>query len=378
MKRRKGFTLDWYKELGWRANPFEDKVLKPISYFITGYAEERQKLNYFIIEKQPFGTIAGDKGMGKTALLQWVMGEMKRYKSRTRALYIKGSDLTRKHFLDILCRSAMGTSEHVAFRGWYALRLHKAASWLKNKLKMEEKEDDFYKYIHHKNYQDLMKVKMFLHTKLQERGVLFLIDDVGGLPDNTMELMKELYAAEVQLQVILAGTPEEIKTCGGRHFGQKDTLKIKLSPLNYAEVRDLLKKRIKAVGGEDIWPVDDIALSELWKKAEESPQGLLKVCYDWTVKQALKGLRAPKKRRKEKEIVFDQGAAFDMPSEVMEADSAGELHHKDLLHMKEKPEVKTSDYNIKVKDHGGEAIVMDFDTKNSSKYKIKEVKKKKR
>lgn len=372
----KKFTLDWYKELGWRANPFEDKVLKPIEFFLTGYDEERHKINYFIIEKEPYGTISAAEGLGKTALLQWIISEMKRYRSRASALYFRGSELDALTFVDTLCHSVLSRSETVGMKTFFGLRLDRAAAYLKERYGVGKAlEENYYNNLRNKNYSDFMKLKVFLHPRLSERGVLFLIDDCGELPEKTIALIRELYANKLPLQVILAGTEEEIAI--GKHFGVKDTLKIVLSPQKYAQARDIVKKRIAAVGGEDIWPMDDTILSDFWHKANNNPRNLLKICYDYCVKQALKGVK-PLKTKKEEHIVFDREPGFEMPPDVKGAEERGELPpHIPLEAEKETlptEEERGSEYQIRVKDHSSDSIMMDSsEEKTSGKYRIREV-----
>ena len=378
----KKLTLDWYRELGWRANPFEDKILAPIEFFLSGFDDERHRINYFIIEKEPFGTIVGGMGMGKSALLQWVVTEMRKYRSRAVALYATGSELNPEVLLDRLCHAVLSKPEHVGMHSFFGLRLHKAVDYVKNKWNVDTKkvDDSFYHNIHRKDYSDLMKVKMFLHPRMKDRNVVVLVDDCGGLSEKTLGLFRELLGAQLPLQIVLAGDEEEIGIA--KHLGAKDTLKIKLHELTYKQLRDLIKKRVVAVGGDDIWPLDDTTLSGLWDKAEHCPKKILKACYDFSVKQALKGVK-PLKIKREERVEYDEASGFDLPSDVKAAEERGELpEHKALADIDSKKDEERSgavEYQIRVKSSGEGTIPIDFgDSEEKHKrggYRIREVSK---
>ena len=51
-KEEKQFIYYWPKEFSWTTDPFKKGIAEPIEHFISGYEEERKKINYFVIEKQ--------------------------------------------------------------------------------------------------------------------------------------------------------------------------------------------------------------------------------------------------------------------------------------------------------------------------------------
>ena len=67
------FIFDWDKELGWKKNPFLEKILNPPDRFIVGYIQERLKINLFVIKKYDFGIIYGNPGTGKTTISKYLL-----------------------------------------------------------------------------------------------------------------------------------------------------------------------------------------------------------------------------------------------------------------------------------------------------------------
>ena len=45
----KQFIYFWYKELGWKNDPFAVKHPEPVQEYISGYENEKKKINYAII-----------------------------------------------------------------------------------------------------------------------------------------------------------------------------------------------------------------------------------------------------------------------------------------------------------------------------------------
>jgi len=84
----KEFVLDWENALGYKENPYKNKIIAPVSKYIADFELEKEKLNLFIISNKKFGTIIGENGSGKTILLKWLEEQLQKFKSRIVIRYI--------------------------------------------------------------------------------------------------------------------------------------------------------------------------------------------------------------------------------------------------------------------------------------------------
>ncbi len=265
------FVFDWTKKLGFKKNPFQSEIPQPIDDFFAGYGEERKDLNYFVLEKHPFGTISGEEGTGKTTVLKWIKSQLKNHKDKVRVAYINASELNKERDL---------------IKG---LTLPLMNVYEKNVAKKQEK-------------LRLEKVGKFIYSKLEEsQRLLILIDDVGGLPERYLSLFKYFYKNKIGVQIIAAGTEKEIRESNIRHVHEKDWLDISLDGLEYENMKDLLHKRIKNYGQEGIFPFQEEMVESLYQKTEGNPKNFLKECREKAVKLALDKDYIEKEREKVEE-----------------------------------------------------------------------------
>jgi len=124
MRRKKQFTLKWFKEFGWLNNPFRLEIFNPVERYIAGLEKERQKINYFIIENYPFGTIKGDKGQGKTMLLLWLKQSLKDYKGTIFSDYYK-AEKRGVSLSEQVIDSLTGISDKLVMGSLFKLKLKK-------------------------------------------------------------------------------------------------------------------------------------------------------------------------------------------------------------------------------------------------------------
>jgi len=242
------FIIDWDRELGWKRNPFEPRVLDPPDKFISGYIQERLKINLFVIKKYNFGVIHGEPGTGRTTLLKWMEFELKKHKNKLYANYISGKNLT-------------GEKETIKRIIWPFIKPYHMLAKPHEKLTMNTLGD-------------------FLRKKLKKKRLVLLVDDIGSISDLAMVVLKKLYMADVPVQIIVSGTTKEIDNSGILEIGGKDYLKISLKKMDYNDLRTMIKKRVEAAGGKDILPFNDSELKKLAKQIDYNPKKLIEVCYN--------------------------------------------------------------------------------------------------
>src|SRR3990167_2130963 len=95
----KQFIYYWYKELGWRKDPFHPSQFK--SRLLAGFEEERKALNSFILERKALCFLEGSEGSGKSSLISWLVHELQ-LRSDIKVLHSTGKEETKQDFLDLL------------------------------------------------------------------------------------------------------------------------------------------------------------------------------------------------------------------------------------------------------------------------------------
>ncbi len=328
------FIIEWDKELGWKQNPFISKIGYPPDKFIAGYNEERLKINLFVIKKYFFGIITGDKGAGKTALLRWMEYELSKHKDKLYANFILGKTLTNeRETLKYMVMPLLGP-------------LHKIIN-KQEKLSVNNIYD-------------------FLKKKLAKKRLILLIDDVNEISDLSRTLLKSLFETDLQIQVIVSGTKEEIEKSEIKEITNKESLRINLPKLEFAELRLMLKKRIEAVGGKDILPFTDEEIKRLIKKSDNNPKKLLELCYNdateisvekWHNEKALyesnlKKLEIEEKAREEK-LKLDEK---EYTERIRQKQSEEKVLIKEEEEMLERQDIEDNDLSVTDDDLENELI----------------------
>lgn len=251
MITKSDFVLEWDKALGFRGDPFADKIFAPINTFLVNRKDEREKLNWFFIKNYRYGAIIGEEGVGKTTLLLWLEDRLKKY-NRIHAVYINAAifkeqiNIPQKMIIPLLS--------------------------LKEKLISKP----------HKKLlsADLLE---FLQKKLGQKAATLIIDNAHQLTDKNLELIKSFRKEGLKLQVIVASIPKEYEKSRLGELGQ-DELGITLRRLTFEEAKEMLVRRIEAFGGKGLHPFQEPDLKSLYDKADKNPGEFLRFCRDEAIK----------------------------------------------------------------------------------------------
>lgn len=310
---RKQFTLDWHKELGWKENPFTQQCLEPIEYFITGHEEERQKLNYFVIQHQPFGTISADKGCGASTMALWLRDELQKYKRRTSVVYIPLTGVGSIDFLHRIITSTLGVGEKALINSYFRMGGNSLQKSIGKKLKWGWlSKESFYAQIAAKKYTSLDAIRGFLAEKLKDRPIVIILDQTEHMHKQHAQILQSFFFAHLPVQVVAVGTKESIARSPLKLLQKKDALRINLQKLTPHEMRDLIAKRILYFGGENISPLNDAILKKFYEKSEKNPRQILAMCQEHCVKAALESM-------KQKQIAKQQENAIAAGKEPVKA-----------------------------------------------------------
>ena len=106
-------VLDWQKKLGYSRDPFDPNIPKPASKYLVGVKALQERVNLFLIKDERFGTIAGDKGRGKTMFLTWIDEELAPQKTHLQH-YIDARQSKREDIVNLLLASRLTFMEKIS------------------------------------------------------------------------------------------------------------------------------------------------------------------------------------------------------------------------------------------------------------------------
>ena len=249
--KKSDFVLEWDRALGFRGDPFADKIFTPINKFLVDRKDEKEKLNWFFIKNYFYGVIVGEPGVGKTTMLKWLEDRLRKY-NRIHAVYINAAVF--KEQVNIM---------------------HKMITPLLS----------FYERVITKPHTKLLSADFlgFLKKKLGHKSVALLIDNAQHLTDKNLEMIKGLRKQGLKLQVTITSTQKEYEKSRLAEIGQ-DELNITLRRLIFDEAKEMIKLRVKAFGGKGIYPFSEEDLKKLYEKADKNPREFIRLCRDKAIK----------------------------------------------------------------------------------------------
>ena len=256
-KKHDQFIVDWNKKLGWSNDPFSENLKANIRDYIGGYETERMKINLFVLQRYNFGVLSGDSGMGKTTILKWMLSELKKYKQKIIAGYIDGNKM--KGPLSCI-KEVINPVENIFEK--LIIRPHKEL--------------------------DLDTLIPFIRRKLRNKRLILLIDDIGKVSDFGIELLKKMFKSSLNMQLIIAGTKDEIATSEIKDLIAADHLHIELKSMKYEDFKDMVSARIELVGGKGTQPFTDAVLQMIQKECKGNPQIALQMLHSCATEFSLK------------------------------------------------------------------------------------------
>ena len=269
------FIYYWYRVFKWKENPFDKKDLEPISNYISGYQDERKKLNYFIIEKQPLCHIYGEDGFGKTTLLKWLIVQLSRYKDRVMVDFVD-KDIKINEIVKLLINPLLSLREKTII-GSNIFNIEKLAGMINdNNLKIIYESI----YLKKRNFE-FINLKSFLSSRLGSKHLVLIIDDFDKLNQDVMKLVQMLIESDINMQVMLSSTKDHLE------IKKKDCLNVHLNGMTFESALGMVTKRIMSVNGIGYEPFSDDELKRLYEKSNKNPVEFLNLCKKKAIKKAL-------------------------------------------------------------------------------------------
>jgi len=229
---------NWLKTMNWGKNPF---ILNIEPSLFVGYEEQLKKLVNHIEEGHKVALITGATGSGKTTLLKLIEEEF--------------------------------SSKYVVF-------------YVSKPPKKDELVDLFLSKFKPSLLERLFHVNVRLHTlpdyvnKKNKRKILFLLDEAHEANIEVLEWLRTISDQVENMQIILAGLPviEDMLRKNLETLQSRIVTRITLTTLTREDTRELIKKRIESVGGEDIKPFTEECVDEIYRKTGGFPREVLKFC----------------------------------------------------------------------------------------------------
>jgi type II secretory pathway predicted ATPase ExeA len=245
------FVLDWEKALGFRSDPFVDKILEPANQFLVNRVDEKERVNWFFIKGYFFGSVVGEHGVGKTMLLKWLEERLRKY-AKVHCVYINAAVFREQiNLLNQLITPLLSYYEKI---------------WTKPHQRVVN-----FDYV------------AFLKRKLGSKSVALLIDNAHNLTDRNLEIIKGLHEEGLKIQIIVSTTQADFEKSRLGELGS-DELNISLRRLTFEESKELIRKRIEASGGSGTEPFTEEILKSIYERADKNPRQFLHLCRDEAIR----------------------------------------------------------------------------------------------
>lgn len=238
------FVLKWNKVFCWHDDPFKEALPQPVDEFFVCDKKKKSILNFFFVKQQPFGTITGEQGSGKTMFLHWLHWELKEHHPELVPCIISCDQKTVTE--EELIKNIM-----FPFLNMYQKTVSRPFEEL-----------------------DASGLAQYVKKKVSNKPFVLLIDEPQNMSEKALGVLLALEKSGVKLQMIVAGEKEGLrKSQAGK--GHKDALNFQLDGLDPALAIELLQKRIEAVGGTGTYPFDAQKIRVLCQQTNGNPAKLL-------------------------------------------------------------------------------------------------------
>ena len=249
---------EWLNQMKWSSNPFTFAISP---YLLVGYKDQIEAAMRAIEERHKLLLILGPTGSGKTTFLKWLIENLKNYDT----IYISKPPAKPEQFVDIF---------NEKYKGFFGI------SKLRN----------------------LYQIPQFLNKKLGKKRLIVLFDEAQESTTETLEWLRVLSDQVDNMTVVLAALPVfEEQLSNIETFRKRIAAKIELLYLTKEETEELIRKRIKSVGGNG----DEFnnIISFIYEKSAGFPREVIRICNDIVNNAIIKGTTEITPLEEEKEEI---------------------------------------------------------------------------
>lgn len=245
-----GMNLDekYMKIFGWKENPFNFKIIPNL---FVGHGKEIERLAAGIQNNDKLSFLIGPTGSGKTTLLKFLARTLEK---RGKIFYLSKPPSNPEDWVKIFTN----------FMG----------------------QGIFERLFSRKADTNIYNLSEWVNRKVKEKRIVLLVDESHEASTETLEWLRTLTDQIDNLSVVIAGLPilETILRDRLETFIRRMNTRIELTNLTKSETRELIKKRIEWVGGEDIKPFTSDILEDIYEKSGGFPREVIRICNDLTQK----------------------------------------------------------------------------------------------
>ncbi|NIO21489.1 MAG: AAA family ATPase [Candidatus Aenigmarchaeota archaeon] len=237
----------YVKLFSWSENPFSFKILPNL---FVGYMKETENILDNIRSMDKFSLLLGPTGSGKTTLLKFIADKF----DGKSIFYLSKPPKNPEDWVNIFTNFiGFGIMERL-FSRRKNLNLYNLSEWV--------------------------------NKKTQRRKIVLLLDEGHEATIETLEWLRTLTDQIDNLSIVIAGLPtlEQILRENLETFIRRVSTKVELTNLTKSETRELIKKRIEWVGGNDIKPFTSETIQVIHEKTGGFPREVIKLCNDFVQK----------------------------------------------------------------------------------------------
>jgi type II secretory pathway predicted ATPase ExeA len=232
------------KLFGLRGNPFVFRILPDL---FVGYEKEVGSLIENVSNGCKFTLILGPTGSGKTTMMKNIINKIQGY---GRVFYVPKPPNDPE--------------------GWKKIFAEVVRPGFFRRLFFRPKIKDITIY----------EVGEWINKRSRNKRMLLLVDECHESKRESLEWLRTLTDQVDNLSLVLAGLPafekrlmEELET-----FRRRIENRVELTNLTSPETRELIKKRVEWMGGEDVKPFTSNSVQFVYDRTNGFPREVLRVC----------------------------------------------------------------------------------------------------
>lgn len=236
-KQRKMGVSEWLGLMKWQANPFVFNIMPSL---FVGYKSQSERIMTSLQERHKFILVLGPTGSGKTTILKWISGKLK-----DEVLYIGKPPQNIAEFVEIF--------KNKYRKPWYAF-------W-------------------DREISNVYQIPDLLNKKMRAKHMVIMLDEAQEASTEILEWLRVLNDQVLNLSVVLSGLPvfeDQLKN-NLETFSKRITSKVELLSLTKEETGELIRMRIKHIGGSGNEFSDEV-ITSIYNYTGGFPREIIRIC----------------------------------------------------------------------------------------------------